>query len=291
VIGKFTQEIELTTSEQNESSSFKELLAMSKFVEFTPPTLRRQLTIFIWFTDSQSVCRFQKKGSYHFKIQKEVLKINALEKKHNLIFLPIWLPRENYHIQLADLGSKIHKSIHEWGISEESYDKVLQHFTVIPTFDAFATQRNSKTTKYFSKIPQGNTFGIDFFTQNLKSSEVYWACPPVHLIQKVINYIKLFKTKILLHIPVRKKEDLLPLEKLKDHIISNFFIFKAKYYKENEHAMFDGYENFITLVVFLDTTTVYDKAQDPAHGIQKRIKALLCKYLSTSKTNKAIPIS
>ena len=53
------------------------------------------------------------------------------------------------------------------------YLMIFNYFRLIPTVDCFASDSNFKCTKFFSKIPQLNAVGVNFFMQILISTEVY----------------------------------------------------------------------------------------------------------------------
>ena len=64
---------------------------------------------------------------------------------------------------LADLGSKFINLTDEWLIDLATFKMIFNYFRLIPTVDCFASDSNFKCTKFFSKIPQLNTVGVNFF--------------------------------------------------------------------------------------------------------------------------------
>ena len=57
----------------------------------------------------------------------------------------------------------------------------------------------------FSKIPQDNSVGVNFFAQTLNSLEIYWACPPPRLkIDFFKNIIQFPNIILIIFVPMRK---------------------------------------------------------------------------------------
>ena len=70
---------------------------------------------------------------------------------------PIWIPRSDYIIALADSVSKF-KDTDDWGLSEKSF-KILQELSPTKfTVDTFANCTNKKCPKFYSKV-QVTIFG------------------------------------------------------------------------------------------------------------------------------------
>ncbi len=46
--------------------------------------------------------------------------------------------------------------------------------------DGFASRANAACKKFIAKWPQLGAEGVNFFAQELRSTEVYYCCPPVH---------------------------------------------------------------------------------------------------------------
>ena len=188
------QDFEFDEYETTLSSGHRELLATLKYLEHCKKT-KFQFTspIIYWQTDSKNNFSFLTKGSRKPRIQKDIVKIKFLELEMGITIIPIWTPRSHSRIILADLGSKFSQSSDEWGVSRNRLKQIFSQFNVSPTIDAFASEVNSVCSRFFSKIPQNNCSGINFFAQKMEANQVYFCCPPVKEI--------IFTFKKLIHSP------------------------------------------------------------------------------------------
>ena len=189
-------EFHFTEREKEFGSGRRELLSISKALEFRQDAFKNAGPVY-WLTDSMNVFYFLKRGSRHYWIQEEVLKIKIAELNLGCEIVPIWQPRTQIHMVLADLGSKIYKSTDEWSIDRASFNKICRNFGVTATVDGFATRENSLLPRFFSKVPQVGTEGVNFFAQTLSDQEVYWLQPPVELITKVIKFVLQSKAGVI----------------------------------------------------------------------------------------------
>ena len=252
------ENVEFTQSESKQSSGFRELLAICKFIELYKPSHMNERNVIYWFTDSQNLLFFLKKGSRKWRIQEKVLDIKMYEQKNNISFIPVWVPREDDFLVLADAGSKLNLSTDEWTISNRDFAFVVQYFQLKPSVDCFATAENKKCDKFFSKIPQKSVTGIDFFAQKLISSEVYWACPPASLVLDVFKHIRSFENvTVLLFLPVWKASNFWPVIKENDNfhpLVSRFLLFSPEFVAGNEASnLFSGQKKFQSIVLLLNT--------------------------------------
>lgn len=187
-----SREFEFDEEEKTLSSGHRELLATSKFLQHCKETgIKFNSSIVYWQTDSKNNFSFLSKGSRKSRIQQDIVKIKFLEMELGITVIPVWTPRSHSRIVLADLGSKFSQSSDEWGIARNHLDKIFKQLNLVPTIDAFASEANSICTRFFSKIPQNNCTGINFFAQVLNSHEIYFCCPPVkeiiYTFKKLIN--------------------------------------------------------------------------------------------------------
>ena len=81
----------------------------------------KQNQFIYWLTDSECNYLFLKSGSRKVYIQKVLLEIKQMELRFNFVIIPIWAPRTNKQIQLADEGSKFFSSTDEWVFDDCSY--------------------------------------------------------------------------------------------------------------------------------------------------------------------------
>ena len=128
------------------------------------------------------------KGSSKVPIQKEVFGIMTLCKKLNIRIIPIHLLRDDPRIKMADDGSKM-KDTDDWQVDHESYQIINRRYSF--TIDLFASDRNTKSQKFFSNFYCTNTFGIDAFSHSWKD-EVAWICPPPSRTRYLLD---IYKTK------------------------------------------------------------------------------------------------
>ena len=149
-----------------------------------------------WITDSKNAHSFLKKGSRAQHIQKDVLQVRKLEKRLGIRVEPIWKPRTFELLAMADLGSKMYLSTDEWTIDDKTYQYIVQRIGMQPTLDGFATSENAKTKRFFSKYPQIGSIGLDFFAQELDEEEIYWLCPPVKDMIKVMKKVRETEKKV-----------------------------------------------------------------------------------------------
>jgi len=59
----------------------------------------------------------------------------------------------------------------------------------VPDFDCMATGKNAICKKFYFKIPQVGTCGVNFLCQELLPTVSYFCCPPVKLIGKVVGHL------------------------------------------------------------------------------------------------------
>ena len=190
-------DFEFDEEERNFSSGHRELLSILKTLSAEAENLRgNRHKIVYWQTDSKNAFNFLTKGSRKKRIQKDILQIKKLEKQIGIEIIPIWTPRHHQRIILADLGSKFSASTDEWGVNREVLSKVLNGFKASPTVDCFASECNKICPKFFSKIPQNGTTGVNFFAQKLNSEESYFCCPPPNLVSDTLKHIFTFRNVV-----------------------------------------------------------------------------------------------
>ena len=247
-----------TQSEINLSSSHRELLSIIKTLEKDFEWFEKHPGIVYWLTDSQNVHNFLNRGSRKPEIQRDVVTIKILERKLSVNIIPIWSPRNDVNIALADVGSKLNQSSDEWSIDVNSYKFIEAQFSLRFTLDCFATAKNSKCNRFFSKIPQCNTRGINFFTQNLHSSEIYWLCPPVSLISRTIKYLLSFQdVTAVLYVPIWAGQtfwfDLIDGSHFKK-FVQDYLVLSPFYSMSNDskNTTFAGFKRFNGMAILIN---------------------------------------
>ena len=256
-----TANFEFDKFEKAQSSGYREILAICKAIQngvFKPSKVN---TACYWYTDSQNLFYFLKKGSKKDYIQQKVIFIKKFELLANIRFVPVWVPRETNCLVWADLGSKIHKSTDEWGLTAEFYNSVLNYFKVKPSVDAFASELNTKCEKFFSLIPQKSCSGVNFFAQIPSSHEFYWICPPPQIVGHVFNHLIQFENiKGLLFIPCWAKLNCWPIitrGKFFHPIIQKAWYCKPSFINYTAAKnIFDGNKSFKSVILKFDTSTI-----------------------------------
>jgi len=244
--------------EKSYSSGHRELLSISKTLEKYDQWFKSNSGVVYWLTDSRNVYSFLMKGSRKLQIQQDIVKIKKYEKLFDVQIVPIWAPRNDRNIQFADIGSKMHNSSDEWGIDEMTFKFIQSYFQIKFNVDAFATSENAKCEKFFSKIPQLNSAGINFYTQELQSENVYWLCPPVKEINNVVEYVNNFvNIKAALFVPVWAGAlywfSLIEGKYFKE-IVSEYLLVSPKYVNFSKvKNVFEGYKKFKGMVILIDT--------------------------------------
>ena len=118
---------------------------------------------------------------------------------HNIQLLAKHIPgRFN---TLADRMSRIDKPIStEWSLNQEIANKIFQIMD-FPSIDLFATRLNHRLQLYVSPIPDQKALSIDAISMDWNRIHAY-AFPPFHLIQTVINKVRISQCRIVLIAPL-----------------------------------------------------------------------------------------
>ena len=138
-------------------------------------------------------------GTYSTELSEEVWNVLNLCLAHNIQLLAMHIPgRFN---TLADRMSRVDKPIStEWSLNQELANKIFQIMD-FPSIDLFATRLNHRLPFYVSPIPDQKVLSIDALTMDWNHIHAY-AFPPFHLIQVVINKVRLSQCKIVLIAPL-----------------------------------------------------------------------------------------
>ena len=120
-----------------------------------------------WQTDSRNCYLFLSKGSRNPAIQSDIVTIKSIERDMCLKIVPVWTPKEQGRLVLADMGLRFSTSTDEWSISRPLLWDIFQKIDFSPTVDCCASKHNTTCAVYFSGLPQSNTSGINFLAQTL----------------------------------------------------------------------------------------------------------------------------
>ena len=152
-------------------------------------------------TDNTTVVAYirHQGGTHSTVLSEEVWNILNLCLAHNIQLLVKHIPgRFN---TLADRMSRMDKPIPtEWSLNQEIANKIFQIMD-FPSIDLFATRLNHRLPLYVSPIPDQKALSIDAISMDWNRIHAY-AFPPFHLIQTVINKIRISQCKIVLIAPL-----------------------------------------------------------------------------------------
>lgn len=172
------------------ASGHRELLAVLKYLEECKKCNKSfSSNLVYWQTDSKNNFIFLSRGSRQPRIQKDVVSVKLLERDLGVSIIPVWTPRSHSRIVMADLGSKFSHSSDEWGIDRDILFNIFKKFESYPDVDCFASAENFVCKTYFSKIPQKDCSGINFFSQRLTSQFTYFCCPPVKEVENTLKHL------------------------------------------------------------------------------------------------------
>ncbi len=142
-----------------------------------------------WQTDSKNCYSFLSRGSRIPDMQRLVLDIKCRERRLDVNIVPVWTPRSQARSVESDLGYKMASSTDEWCIDREDLGKVFLDLSYAPDFDCMATRKNAICQRFYSKIPQIGTAGVNFLSQELQPGVLYYCCPPVRMIGRVVCHL------------------------------------------------------------------------------------------------------
>ena len=252
----FVNDYAFNTDEKAFSSGLRELLAVKMaLIQNVQYFSQKSGQVIYWLTDSKCNFAFLKTGSRKQYIQQIIMQIKEIEFKYNFQIIPIWAPRSNSHIQIADEGSKFSLSTDEWTFDIVSFHDICNQFQVVPTVDGFASSTNNRCEQFFSKIPQKNSSGVNFFAQQLTSKDIYYCCPPPKLIIYTFKHIFSFPNcKAIIVFPIWKSANFFNFvihgQKTAPFVLQ-YKIFNPRFFAK--HGLFIGYKNFDMMAVFVES--------------------------------------
>ena len=152
-------------------------------------------------TDNTTVVAYirHQGGTHSTVLSEEVWNNLNLCLAHNIQLLAKHIPgRFN---TLADRMSRIDKPIStEWSLNQEIASKIFQIMD-FPSIDLFAKRLNHRLPLYVSPIPDQKALSIDAISMDWNRIHAY-AFPPFHLIQTVINKVRISQCRIVLIAPL-----------------------------------------------------------------------------------------
>ena len=223
VLDPLTVHIEYFTYSQTEmSSGARELVVIESTLEnCVKPNQSDSHKLIYWLTDSKCLVAWLERGSKIKSISDRIVVLFRKLHQMKLRLVPIWIPRSDYIITLADAVSKF-KDTDDWGLSEKSF-KILQDLSPVKfTVDTFANCTNKKCPKFYSKVPSPGSSGVNCFMYDWGNEYVY-CCPPVKLVPDVIRHISTVPCMGVLVVPYWKTDKFWPLITLDGAHLSAIF--------------------------------------------------------------------
>ena len=237
--------------EMSQSSTWRELhcvyFALQSFA------LRLSNSSVKWFTDNQAVPIIVDSGSMKEELHKLSVDIFYVTRDYNIDLDVEWIPRSLN--DKADYLSKI-VDCDDWKV-KDCYFYALTSYWGQCSVDCFASSKNCKVPRFYSRFYNPYCLGVDSFAFSW-AGEFCWLVPPVTLVTRVIRHVCLCKCKGILVIPYWPSAPFWPL--LVDSQGSfNLFVIDYLFVENgkdvflpgsNKNAIF-GSENFSTPVLFL----------------------------------------
>ena len=141
-------------------------------------------------------------GSRVPKLQDMVVSIYRKCKEFNVTLLVEWRSREDPLIQVADQGSRLFDES-SYSLNHESFMFLLEHFRYLPLdVDCMSQKEYKKFPRYFSRFPDPDAEGRNFFAQTLNSTTYYYCFPPPSFIHSTLLHFLKFEARGLLLVPV-----------------------------------------------------------------------------------------
>ena len=133
------------------------------------------------------------------------LKLNAISVDlwhwcldHNIMISAEHIPGK-FNIQADFLSRNIDNS-GEWGLSVDVFQKIIDHFNIVPSIDLFASRLNHKCLRYVSWLPDPGSICTDALMQFFEG-EMFWAFPPFNLLSKFLQKVDLEKLEGIIIAP------------------------------------------------------------------------------------------
>jgi hypothetical protein len=186
----YVLDVEFTEEQTAASSGLRELLAVKFALERDPEQFRQFAGGRIyWQTDSYNCYLFLKKGSRIPKIQRVAAWVKKRERELDVEIVPVWTPRSQGRLVMADLGSKLHHSTDEWGVDREELGSLFQEWDFWPEVDCMAAANNAICKEFFSLVPQAGASGVNFFCQKMGRGKRVFCCLPVKMIVRAMGHL------------------------------------------------------------------------------------------------------
>ena len=203
---------DFTPTQAEMSSSSRELQSVEMTIrESKTKLMTRNTSILYWVTDSQVLRSWLTTGSGIEHIQKRLKELFNELHSIGCVIIPIWSPRETKLIRMADQLSKLKESTDEWGI-QKKYIRMLEKLAGQQVdCDVFASFLNRKTHKYYSKLAEVESAGVDAFMQDWGENQYNYVCPPVSLAIETYKKMAAEPSRGVLVLPYWKRNPFWPV--------------------------------------------------------------------------------
>lgn len=252
-----------TPTQSEMSSGYRELLAIwHSFKVYDSYFKKQKGKIIVWITDSSCLVSFLNKGSRIRSIQKILIEIKKKEYQYGLKIKPQWVTRNDINLKIADLGSKLHLASDDFGLGHSDFLHLQEIFNCRVTIDAMATSKSKRCEKFISIVPQQGAIDTDFFMHKCLMEDVYYWHPPVKTIIRLLNRIRLLvNIKGLLVLPFWESGLFwvyLTKNGFFDWFVKSYYIFSPLYISFAKNCASQGYKNFRTIVIQIDTSAKHN---------------------------------
>jgi hypothetical protein len=133
------------------------------------------------FTDNKAVSFIVESGSNKIHLNNLAKDIYLFTKSNNISLSVDWIPRSQN--EQADYFSKI-IDFEDWRVNDSYFCMASARWGPF-TLDCFASSENAKVERFFSKMFNPGSLGIDAFVHNWHG-ENCWLAPPIDTITDVI---------------------------------------------------------------------------------------------------------
>ena len=186
----------LSVSEQDQSSTFRELLAIWEMTKRANEFPNARV---LHLTDNMAVEVIMKKGSPKDHLQSLALDIFKGMATAGVDFEVRWRRRSHPALVLADEQSRWF-DLQDWGLSKVEFERVKARFGPF-SVDLFANEINAKCKRFFSIHPSKVAIGFDALCYSW-AEEFFFACPPPNLVGATLRHSAVCKAKGILICPV-----------------------------------------------------------------------------------------
>ena len=182
-----------------------------------------------------------KKGSKCFENQILAVQIHdyCIEKKITLDVA--WISKN--HNAIADFYSK-DIDYDDWTVKDELFNKLQVLCKEKFTLDAFATCKNTKCRKFYSRFYSTGCLGVNALKHEWNKSDFCWVVPPPRIALKALLHFKACKAKGVFIVPYWQSASYWPiLNELSDYSLSKWD-FPGKIFINPGDSGNDVFKNF-----------------------------------------------